>query len=110
MWPSAELLRHQSGKLLIGIEKTPSATGRFFVGSFVGFDGHMELLPDPLYAENTDPPTLLLDARRPRYALFPDIKGDGNNDHLIFAFNLPRGTCSSHRSDRETLSQLSFMP
>ena len=33
-----------------------------------------------------------------------------NNDHLIFAFNLPRGTCSSHRSDRETLSQLSFMP
>ena len=33
-----------------------------------------------------------------------------NNDHLIFAFHLPRGTCSSHRSDRETLSQLSFMP
>nr|DAT94393.1 MAG TPA: hypothetical protein [Caudoviricetes sp.] len=29
---------------------------------------------------------------------------------FIFAFNLPRGTCSSHRSDRETLSQLSFMP
>ena len=28
----------------------------------------------------------------------------------IFAFHLPRGTCSSHRSDRETLSQLSFIP
>ena len=33
-----------------------------------------------------------------------------NNDHLIFAFHLPRGTGSSHRNDRETLSQLSFMP
>ena len=33
-----------------------------------------------------------------------------NNNHLIFAFHLPRGTCSSHRSDRETLSQLSFIP
>lgn len=33
-----------------------------------------------------------------------------NNDHVIFAFHLLRGTCSSHRSDRETLSQLSFIP
>ena len=66
MRPSAELLRHQSGKLLIGIEKTPSEAGRFFVGSFVVFDGPMELLPDTLYAGNTDPPTLLLDARLPR--------------------------------------------
>ena len=40
----------------------------------------------------------------------PTKKGLGNNDHLILAFHLPRGTCSSHRSDRETLSQLSFMP
>ena len=42
--------------------------------------------------------------------LTPPKKAMWNNDHLIFAFHLPRGTCSSHRSDRETLSQLSFMP
>lgn len=65
MRPSAELLRHQSGKLLIGIEKTPSA-GRFFVGGLVGFDGSMGLLPDTLYAGNTDPPAPLLDARLSR--------------------------------------------
>ena len=66
MRPSAELLRHQSRKLLIGIEKTPSATGRFFVGGSVGFDGSMGLLPDPLYLGKTDPPAPLLDARLPR--------------------------------------------
>ena len=44
-----------------------------------------------------------------RECRFPQRRCE-NNDHLIFAFNLPRGTCSSHRSDRETLSQLSFIP
>ena len=42
--------------------------------------------------------------------LTPQKKAMCNNDHLIFAFNLPRETCSSHRSDREILSPLSFMP
>ena len=47
---------------------------------------------------------------RPAPAAPSAKKAMWNNDHLIFAFHLPRGTCSSHRSDRETLSQLSFMP
>ena len=47
---------------------------------------------------------------RPAPAAPSEKKAMWNNDHLIFAFHLPRGTCSSHRSDRETLSQLSFMP
>ena len=42
--------------------------------------------------------------------LLPIQNAMSNNDHLIFAFHLPRWTCSSHRSNRGTLSQLSFMP